>query len=169
MRKITIGLVLAVVPLLAGCGSSMTSYVKREAPWTLIQRVALTPLSLPSENPVQRRLMTGVFSEELRRLEWAEVVEVPLEDVLEPGALGLKDLGRKHQADAVFSSSIDDAQGSVLHLRLSDAATEDLLWSGTFLLGSGAEFWSFRTHQQRYKIAFRKLLKRFASEAAVSR
>ena len=167
MRKIAIGLVLSVVPLLAGCGSSMTNYVKREAPWSLIKRVAVTPLTLPSENPAQRELMTGIFAEELRNLGWMEVVEVPLEDVLEPGALSVQELGRKHKVDAVFMGSLDDSQGPAVHLRLLDAATEDLLWSGTFLLGTASDFLSLRTHQQRYKIAFRKLLAQFASEAAV--
>lgn len=170
LRKGIGGLVLALLPLLmAGCGASLTSYVKPEAPWSLIKRVGIVPLNTPSENAVQRQLLTEIFSEELRRsVAGVELVEIPLEETLGPAAAGVKDLGRKFQLDAIFSGSLDDTQGTVLHLRLQDAATEELLWSGTYLLGAGAEFFGFRTQQQRFQRGVRELVGHFMSQSGAA-
>ena len=67
MRKIgQVVLVALGLVSIAGCGISVTSYVRPEAPWNLIKRVAVVPFQLPSENPVQRQLVTELFTEELQ-------------------------------------------------------------------------------------------------------
>lgn len=150
--------------LAAGCGVSMTSYVKPEAPWSLIKRVAVLPFQLPSENPVQRQLVTELFSEELRRASVAEVVDVPLSNPVGSGAGDIRQVAKEYKADAVITGAIDETQGTVIHLRVHDIATEDLLWSGTYLLGARAEFFSFSTQQQQFKRGFKRLVGRMVDE-----
>ena len=71
---------LALIGFLAsGCGASMTTYAKPEAPWGVVKRVAVLPFAIPSENPVDRSLTTQLFAEELRKSGRVEVTEVPLE------------------------------------------------------------------------------------------
>ena len=52
----------------------------------------------------------------------------------------------------------------LFHLRVLDVATEELLWSGTYLLGARAEFFSFKTQQQKLKQGFKRLVQRFIRE-----
>ena len=149
----------------AGCGgATVKSYNKPDAPWGLIRHVAVLPFELPSENPMQRQLVGNLFSEELRRRWPAEVTEVPLSSPVGSGLVDAKQIGRQYKVDAVFSGSIDDTQGTVVHVRLQDAATEDLLWSGTYTLGGRAEFFSLSTQPQKFQRAFRILVNRFIRE-----
>lgn len=155
-----------VVSLAAGCGgATVKSYNKKDAPWGVIQHVAVLPFEIPSENPVQRQLVGNLFSEELRRRWSAEITEVPLSSPVGSGLLSTRQVGRQYKVDAVFSGSIDDTHGTVVHVRLQDAATEDLLWSGTYTLGGRAEFFSFSTQQQQFQKAFRVLVGRFISQS----
>ena len=151
---------------MAGCGASVTSYVKPEAPWAAIKRVAVIPFNLPTENPVRRELMTHLFSQELRTVTEIEVVEVPLSSPLVSESVGIKKIGSQFQADAVFSGAVDETHGTIIHVRIQDAATEDLLWSGTYVLGTRAEFFTARTQQQQFQRGFRTLANQFAGEAS---
>ena len=156
-----------VAVLAAGCGgATLKSYNKPDAAWGVIKQVAVLPFELPSENPVQRELVGHLFSEELRR-SWpaAEITEVPLSSPVGSGLIDARQVGRRYKVDAVFSGSIDDTQGTVVHVRLQDAATEDLLWSGTYTLGGRAEFFSLSTQPQQFQRAFRILVGRFVSQA----
>jgi len=150
--------------LASGC-SSITTYSKPAAPWGVVKKVAVLPFAIPSENPVDRSLTTQMFAEELRSGGRVEVVEVPLESPVGSGAWDLKRIGKEYQADAVVSGSVDDARGTVIHMQVQDVATADLLWSGTYLLGSWKEFFSFKTQQQKVKRGFRWLVKCFSDES----
>ena len=152
----------------AGCGATLTTYTKPEAPWDVVHRVAVLPFNLPSENPVQRQLMTELFSQELRRATPLEVVEVPLQSAAGSGMVDPKQLAQEYQVDAIISGSLDDAQGMVLHVRVQDVSTQELLWSGSYLLGTRAEFFSLHTQQQQFQRSFRKLLARFSREVPLS-
>ena len=154
----------AVMGMVAGCGSTISTYAKPDAPWGSVQKVAVLPFSLPSENPTRRLLVTQLFAQELRNSGLSEVVEVPLESPI-GGVPSLQEVAKKYQVDAVFSGSVDDSQGTVVHVRLHDAATSEVLWSGTYLLGVGPEFFSLRTQQQQ----FQKSLHRIASEISKAR
>lgn len=153
-----------IAVLAAGCGASVKSYHKGDAAWGTITRVAVLPFELPSENPVQRQLVGNLFAEELRRKWPSEVTEVPLASPVGTGLMDVQQVGRQYRVDAVFSGSIDDTHGTVVHVRLQDAATEDLLWSGTFTLGGRAEFFSLSTQQQQFQRAFRSLVNRFVRQ-----
>ena len=166
MQKKTLLSSLVLVGFLAsGCGISVTTYVKPEAPWGLIKRVAVLPFAIPSENPVDRTLTTQLFTEELRKGGHVEVVDVPLESPVGSGAWDFKRIGKEYGADAVISGSVDDMRGSVIHMQVQDVATQDLLWSGTYLLGARAEFFSFKTQQQKLQRGFRRLVQRFTDES----
>ena len=154
--------------LSSGCGASLSSYVKPEAPWGAIKRVAVLPFTLPSENPTQRELATKLFSEELRKTGRVEVVEVPLASPLGSGVWDIKQVGKEFQADAVMSGSVDDTLGLAMHLQVHDVATEELLWSGTYILGARSEFFSFKIQQQKFQRGFRWLASKFASDSAAS-
>ena len=147
---------------MSGCGPTSSIYVKPEAPWEAIQRVAVLPFTLPSENPVQRELVTKLFAEEFRNNQQAEVVEVPISSPLGSGVWDIKEVGKEYQADAVVTGAIDDMQGTVIHMQVHDVATEELLWSGTFIMGFRAEFFSFKTQQQQFKKGFRWLSRKYA-------
>lgn len=167
-----LGVFLAFVPVIslaAGCGVSISSYVKPQAPWGMIKRVAVLPFQLPSENPVQRQLVTELFSEELRRASRVEVVDVPLTSPVGSGAADLREVAKAYKVDGVITGSIDETHGTVIHVRVVDVATEDLLWSGTYLLGTRAEFFSFRTQQQQFKRGFKRLVDRLAEETYAAR
>ncbi len=157
-------LLAAVVGMVAGCGSTISTYSRPNAPGGSVQKVAVLPFSLPSENPTRRQLVTQLFAEELRRIGLVEVVEVPLDSPI-GGVPSLQEVAKKYQVDAVFSGSVDDSQGTVVHVRLHDAATGEVLWSGTYLLGVGPEFFSLRTQQQQ----FQKSLHRIATEISNAR
>ena len=164
-------LALALIGFAAsGCGPSLSTYVKPEAPWGAIKRVAVLPFALPSENPVQRDLATHLFCEELRNTHRVEVVEVSSSSAqpVAGGAWDIRKVGKDYQADAVVSGSVDDMNGTVIHMQVQDVATEELLWSGTYLLGVRSEFFSFKTQQQQFKNGFRWLSKQFASDSASS-
>lgn len=164
MRKGDLILSCALMALLSGCGSQMSTYVKPQAPWATIEKVAVTPFSLPSENPTRRLLITQLFAEELRKTG-TEVIEVPLASPT-GGVPTLQEIAQKYEVDAVFSGSVDDAQGTVVHVRLHDTATSEILWSGTYLLGVGPEFFSIRTQQQQFQKSIRRLLQNFSDERA---
>ena len=154
--------------LTSGCGPSVSSYIKPEAPWGVVKRVAVLPFTLPSENPTQRELATKLFAEELRKTNRVEVVEIPLSSPLGSGVWDVKQIGKQFQADAVLSGSVDDTLGLAMHLQVHDVATEELLWSGTYILGARAEFFSFRIQQQKFQRGFRWLAQKFASESAAA-
>ena len=131
----------------------------------MIKRVAVLPFEIPSENPVQRQLVTQLFAQELRNAGVVEVVDIPLDS---PASMGLEShqrVAKEFRADAILSGSIDETQGMVVHVRVLDAATDDLLWSGTYLLRSRAEFWSLRTRQQQFQRGFQALVTRFVDES----
>ncbi len=166
MQKRVLVLALAGVGFLAsGCGTSITSYVKQDAPWGVIKRVAVLPFTLPSENPVQRELVTKLFCEELRNTGRFEVAEVQISSPLGLGVWDVKRVGKEYQADAVVSGSVDDVNGMTIHVQVQDVATEELLWSGSYLLGIRSEFFSFKTQQQKLQRGFRRLVREFASHA----
>lgn len=148
----------------SGCGVSVSSYVKPEAPWSVIKKVAVLPFQLPSENPVQRQLATELFSEELRKAGVVEVVDIPLSSPVGSGVEEIAGVGKNYHVDAVVTGSVDETQGTVIHIRVHDVTTEDLLWSGTYLLGARAEFFSLNTQQQQFQRGFRKLVGQFVSE-----
>ncbi|MBI3317994.1 MAG: hypothetical protein HYZ90_02440 [Candidatus Omnitrophica bacterium] len=157
MRHIGIlGAVGVIAFVLSGCGSTMTTYTKPEAPWGTIQRVAVMPFTLPSDNPTRRQLVTQLFTEELRRIGMPEVVEVPLSGPT-GGVPKFEEVATQYQVDAIFSGSVDDTQGTVVHVRLHDAATKEILWSGTYALGVGPEFFSLRTQQQQFQRSLQRL------------
>lgn len=157
---------LALIGFFAsGCGVSVTTYVKPEAPWGVIRRVAVLPFTVSSENPVQRELVTRLFCEELRREGRVEVVEVPLSSPVGSGVWDTREVGKQVQADAVLIGSVDDTLGTVIHAQVLDVATKDLLWSGTYLLGTRAEFFSFKTQQQQFQRGFRWLARKFTAES----
>lgn len=157
-------MVAGVMSMAAGCGASVSSYVKPGASWSVIKRVAILPFQLPSENPVQRQLVTELFSEELHRASVAEVVDVPLSSPMGSGLEDLRQVAKGYKVDAVITGSIDETHGTVIHVQVQDAATDDLLWSGTYLLGIQAEFLSFRTQQQQFKRGFERLVKQWVGE-----
>ena len=162
--RVSVGFVALAGLLLAGCGPSLTSYVKPEAPWAAIKRVAVSPFNLPSENPVDRKLITDLFSEELRRTGKVEVVEVPLNSPAGSGVADIQQVARQYKVDALFSGSLDDSRGTAIHVRCEDVATQELLWSGTYLLGSRGEFFSLQTQPQKVQRAFKHLLNRFVKQ-----
>lgn len=164
-RKALVLLILGVVAgISAGCGASVSSYVKPGSPWSVIKKAAVLPFQLPSENPVQRQLTTELFSEELRRAGVVDVVDVPLSSPVGTGLGDVKQVGKDYQADAVITGSVDETHGTVIHVRVHDVATEDLLWSGTYLLGTRAEFFSLNTQQQQFKRGFKKLVEQLVEE-----
>ena len=146
-----------VILLAAGCGATMKTYVNPSAPWEVVQRVAVLPFTTPSENPIRRQLITQLFSGELRRSTRLDVVEVPLSSPV-GSAPSLGQVGKEYGVDAVFSGSVDETHGTVVHIRLQDAATGEMLWSGTYLLGVRAEFFSLKTQQQQFQRAFTILI-----------
>ncbi len=146
----------------------MTSYVKPEAPWGAVKRVAILPFNVPSENPMQRQLLTELFTQELRSVGVRDVAEVPLTNPAGNVAWDLKAIARQYQADAIVSGSVDETLGTVIHVRVQDAATEDLLWSGTVLMGTRAEFFSLRTQQQQLQKGLKALAKRLARETGLT-
>lgn len=165
VRKLGFLLTLAsVTAVTMGCGAAVSSYVKPETPWSMIKRVAVLPFQLPSENPVQRQLVTELFSEELRRASVAEVVDVPLSSPVGSGVENFGEVAKDYKVDAVVTGSVDETQGTVIHVRVHDVATEDLLWSGTYLLGTRAELFSLHTQQQQFKRGFKRLIKRLVKE-----
>ena len=166
-RSLIVGLAL-IGFLSSGCGASVSSYIKPEAPWGVIKRVAILPFTLPSENPTQRELATKLFAEELRKTGRAEVVEVPLSSPLGSGVWDVKQVGKQFQADAVISGSVDDTLGLAMHLQVHDVATEELLWSGTYILGARSEFFSFKIQQQKFQRGFRWLARKFADDSAAA-
>ena len=168
MQRQALLLGLALAGFLASGCSSATTYVKPEAPWGAIKRVAVLPFSIPSENPVDRTLTTQLFAEELRKSGRVEVVEIPLESPLYSGVWDLKRIGKEYQADAVVSGSVDDTREFVIHMQVQDVATEDLLWSGTHLLGIRAQVFSFKTQQQKLRRGLRWLVNRFAAQSAAA-
>jgi hypothetical protein len=104
---------------------------------------------------------------ELRQTGLLEIVEVPM-----TGAVGglstLDQISKTYQVDAVFSGSVDETQGTLIHVRLHDAATGEVIWSATYLLGTGMEFFSLSTPQQRFQHVFQLLTQRFAKQYALS-
>lgn len=165
MRKTAWVLLIGLFGLTAsGCSVPISSYVKPEAPWGIIKKVAVLPFQLPSENPVQRQLATELFSEELRKAGVVEVIDIPLSSPVGSGVEEITDVGKNYKVDAVVTGSVDETHGTVIHVRVHDVATEDLLWSGTYLLGARAEFFSLNTQQQQFQRGFRKLVEQFVSE-----
>ena len=169
VRKTALLLLVGLIGLAsAGCGVSVSSYVKSETPWSAIKKVAVLPFQLPSENPVQREMATNLFSETLRKAGVVEVVDVPINSPVGSGMEAVTQVGREYKVDAVITGSVDETHGTVIHVRVLDVATQDLLWSGTYLLGTRAEFLSFSTQQQQFQRGFRKLVGQFVSETYTS-
>lgn len=155
--------------LSSGCGVAVSSYIKPEAPWGVVRRVAVLPFTLLSENPVQRELATKLFCEQLRKTGRMEVVEVPLSSPLGLGVWDVKQVGKEFQADAVITGSVvDDTLGLAMHMQVYDAATEEILWSGTYIHGARYAFFSFKLQQQKLHRGFRWLANKFASESAAA-
>ncbi len=160
-----IGVVGAVsLGFLSGCVSSANYYTNPEAQWATIQRVGVSPFVLAFDNPVRRQVVTQLFTEELRKTRVVEVVEIPADNPeMTPVPPTMQQLAAKYQVDAVFTGAVDDSQGAVVHVQLHDPATQDILWSGTYSLGVGAEFFSVRTQQQQFQRSIRKLARQFAA------
>ncbi len=152
----------------SGCGATLKTYSRPEAPWEGIQRFAIVPFNLPSENPVQRQLATQLFAAELRRSGFLDLVEIPLDSPIGMTSVDVKAVGRDYGVDAVFVGSVDDMRGTVVHVRLQDAATEDVVWSGTYTLGTQAEFFSLKTQQQHFQRAFEKLVEDLAAARPIA-
>jgi TolB-like protein len=152
------------VAMVSGCGASVSSYVKPDAPWSAVRRVAVVPFELTSENPVQRQLTTQLFSEELRKADVVDVIDVPLSSPVGSGVEEIGQVAKTYKVDAVVSGSVDETYGTVIHVRIHDVATEELLWSGTFLLGTRAEFFSLRTQQQQFRRGFSRLVSKFVDQ-----
>ena len=165
VRAIALGL---VVGLASGCGATLKSYVKPEAPWSSLKRFAVVPFNLPSENPVQRQLVTQIFSQELRRSGFSELTEVPLESPVGTSIVDLKAIGKNFGVDGVFSGSVDDSHGTVLHVRLQDAATEEILWSASYTFGPWAEYFSPRPSQQKFQRVFSYLVKKLVEARPIA-
>lgn len=160
---------LALIGFIAsGCGATVSSYVKPDAPWGVIKRAAVAPFTIPSENPAERELVTKLFCEELRNAGRYEVVEIPLSSPIGSGVWDVKQIAKDYKADAVITGSVDDVHGTVLHMQVHDVATEEVLWSGTYMLGMRAEFFSFKTQQQQFKRGFRWLVRKFISDSGSS-
>lgn len=159
MLSQTLGVAL-MGTFLFGCGS-VSTYVKPEAPWGSIQRIAVVPFMTPFENPARRQLLTQLFATELRRSGLTEVVEVPLSGPMGPTP-NLEEIAKSFQVDGVFFGAVDESQGTVIHVWLHDAATKEILWSGTYLVGVGPEFFSLRTQQQQFQKSIRRLVNEFA-------
>ena len=167
MRIRSLFLLLGLIGFIAtGCGATIKTYVKPDAPWEVVQKVAVVPFSTPSENPVRRELVTQLFAGELRRAGWVEVIEVPLSSPV-GGAPSITKIAQEYGVDAVVSGSVDETHGTVVHVRFQDAATEEMLWSGTYLLGVRAEFFSLATQQQQFQKAFARLVNELKSKANV--
>lgn len=148
----------------AGCASSANYYTNPETQWTAIQRVGIMPFTLAFDNPVRRQVVTQLFAEELRRTRVVEVVEVPEEDSSRAVSVPtLEEVAAKYQVDAIFTGAVDDSQGAVVHVQLHDPATKDIVWSGTYSLSVGAEYFSLRTQQQQFQKSIRKLVRQFAA------
>lgn len=155
-------LIVGLVALFAaGCGSSLKTYVKPEAPRGAIKRVAILPFNLSSENPVQRQMIAELFSQELKRATTLEVVEVPLSSPVGSGVEDIHQVAKQYQVDGIFSGSVDDTYGTVVQVRLQDAATEEILWSATYTFGPWAEYFSPRPPQQKFQRVFSELMERF--------
>ncbi len=140
----------------AGCGR-MTTYTKPNAPWRTIQKVAVTPFSLSMENSTRQQLVTQLFAEQLRKTGLFEVTEVP-SSTLAVVPLSVQEVARKYEVDAVFTGSVDNFAGTMVHIQLHDPATQEVLWSGTYSLGVGAEFFSIHTQQQQFQKSLQKLV-----------
>ena len=167
MHKVSFWFLAVVLLLTAGCGGVVgKSYVKQDGPWDVIQRVAIFPFDTPSENPVRRNLITQLFSQELRRAGLEEVVEIPLSDP-RGAAPDLQYVATEYLVDGVFFGSVDQTTGTVVHIRLLDSTTSDVLWSGTYMLTARAEFLSLKTQQQRYQRAFSYLVGRLQRETGI--
>ena len=147
----------------SGCTSTFTPYSKPEAPWATIQRVAVLPFTTPFENTARQQVITQLFTEQIRRTKLVEVVEVPSSPpertIKEPT---LQEIAKQYEADAIFTGVVDDTQGTVVHIRLHDPATEEIIWSGTYSLGPGAEFFSLRTQQQQFQKSIRRIVREFS-------
>ena len=165
MRKTAFMVALLVaVSSAAGCAASANYYSNPDAPWATIQRVGILPFSLAFDNPVRRQVVTQLFAEELRKTRVVEVVEVPLDDsTMTTTAPTVQEVAAKYQVDAVFTGAVDDAQGAVVHVQLHDPATKDIIWSGTYSLGVGSEFFSLRTQQQQFQRSMGRLARQFAA------
>ncbi len=159
-RFLVSGLVL-IGFLSSGCGSSLKTYVKPGAPWGTIKRVAILPFNLSSEDPVQRQLIAELFWQELKRATALEVVEVPLSSPVGSGVQNLSQMAKQYQVDGIFSGLVDDTHGTVVQVRLQDAATEEILWSATYTFGPWAEYFSPRPSQQKFQRVFSELMERF--------
>ena len=166
MRRIqllTMGMVAAAA--LSGCGASITTYVRPDTSWDTIGRVAVVPLMLASENPVRREQLTQLLATELRKSGFLEVVEVSVASPL--GILPtIEEVAKTYEVDAVVSGSVDEAQGTSIQLSINDALTGELLWSSSYLLSVGPEFFSTKTPQQKMQRAFRSLIKRYSRTVA---
>lgn len=166
LRSVRVRAVCLAALFFAGCsGVTIKSYVKQDGPWDVVQRVAVFPFETPFENPVRRNLITQLFSEELRKSGLTEVVELPAE--AQVGAPDLPRIASDHLVDAVFFGAVDQSHGTVVHVRLLDATTSDVLWSGTYLLTARAEFLSFKTQQQKFQMAFAGLVRKFQQETGI--
>ncbi len=145
----------------AGCGSSLKTYVKPEVSRGAIKRVAILPFNLSSENPVQRQMIAELFSQELKRATALEVVEVPLSSPVGSGVQDIHQVAKQYRVDGIFSGSVDDTYGTVVQIRLQDAATEEILWSATYTFGPWAEYVNPRPPQQKFQRVFSELMERF--------
>ena len=101
----------------------------------------------------------------MRKTGRLEVVEVPLSSPLGSGVWDVTQVGKEFQVDAVVSGSVDDTLGLAMHMQVHDVATDELLWSGTYILGARSEFFSFKTQSQKFQRGFRWLTNKFDSDA----
>ncbi len=157
MQKPFALLALAMVLGAAGCASKMTSYTKPDAPWRTIQKVGVVPFSLALDNAARQQLVTQLFSEQLRKTGLFEVVEIPAPS---PAAVPptLQEIAKKYEVDGLFSGLVDDSQGTIVHIQLHDPATQEILWSGTYSMGVGSEFFSLHTQEQQFQHSIQKIV-----------
>ena len=154
--KSSLGVLILALMCSAGC-TAMSTYTKPDAPWRTIQKVAVLPFSLALDNSARQQLVTQLFAEQLRKTGLFEVTEVPPPNpaVVPPT---LQEIAKQYEVDGVFTGSVDDSQGTIVHIQLHDPATQEILWSGTYSMGVGSEFFSLRTQEQQFERSIRKIV-----------
>ena len=151
-------MVLALALVLGSGCAVMSTYTKPDAPWRTIQKVAVMPFSMALDNATRQQMVTQLFAEQLRKTGLFEVVEVPTPNPsLVPPTL--QEIAKQYEVDGVFTGSVDDSQGTIVHIQLHDPATQEILWSGTYSLGVGSEFFSLHTQEQHFQQSIRKIVR----------
>ncbi len=144
---------ILAMTLLAGCASA-THYQKSDAIWGPIQKIGIFPFLSAHDDPVRRELATKLFATELRKLGRFEVVELPAPPPA-PFGPNFQAAARKGGVDAYIEGTVGDMWEILVDLKLTDAASGDILWSSRYHRGAGPEFsFRFNTPQQQLQRIF---------------